>query len=169
MIFRVIDPKTGNEPIFDGNHICKEKWFKESGLIPFDLDVFAITENGNLILIDDCNDIAYVPNGRFDVIVAEAKHGVWIPIKLGMPEENVPVNITWVNRNPVSYYSHIKDKPFTATGVYFYGKWYWFYANVTDMLAEYGKCAFDEIDDDIEVIAWMPLPEPYEAKEKENA
>ena len=71
MIFRVIDPKTGNEPIFDGNHICKEKWFKESGLIPFDLDVFAITENGNLILIDDCNNIAYVPNGRFDVVVAE--------------------------------------------------------------------------------------------------
>jgi len=100
--------------------------------------------------------------------VAKVKHRVWIPTKLGMPEENVPVNITWVNRNPVSYYSHIKDKPFTATGVYFYGKWYWFSATVTDMLAEYGKCTFNEINDDIEIIAWMPLLEPYEVKEDNN-
>ena len=92
----------------------------------------------------------------------------WIPIKLGKPEDNVPVNITWVNRNPVSYYSHIKDKPFTATAVYFYGKWYWFSATVTDMLAEYGRSEYDEIDDDIEVIAWMPLPEPYREEEKSN-
>lgn len=75
MIFRVVDTKTGNEPIFDGNHLFKEKWFKESNLLPFDIDGFALTENGDLILIDDCNNIAYVPKGRFDIVVESVDSG----------------------------------------------------------------------------------------------
>jgi hypothetical protein len=45
----------------------------------------------------------------------------WIKVKEKLPKDNEAVNITWVNRKPVSYYADIKDKPFTATGVYYKG------------------------------------------------
>ena len=85
----------------------------------------------------------------------------WIPVTERLPENTEPVNITWVNRNPVPYYADIKDKPFTATGHYCNGRWWWFSAICQDYLDEYGECKMDEMDGDIEVIAWMPLPEPY--------
>ena len=91
----------------------------------------------------------------------------WIPVSERLPEDLEPVNITWVNHNPESYYADIKDKPFTATGVYFNGQWYWWSTLCTDILAEYSHNYDDIIDDDIEIIAWKPLPEPYK-KEQEN-
>lgn len=102
---------------------------------------------------------------EFDIIlhaIKELEKTDWIPVTERLPEELEPVNITWVNPNPESYYKHIKDKPFTATGVYFYGQWYWWSTLCTDMLAEYGHNNSDIIDDDIEITAWMPLPNPYE-------
>ena len=42
--------------------------------------------------------------------------GRWIPVSERLPEDCVPVNITYVNHNPESYYANIKDVPFTATG-----------------------------------------------------
>lgn len=93
----------------------------------------------------------------------------WIPCSERLPEDNVPVNITWVNRKPEPYYAEIKDKPFTATGVYFRGKWYWYSATITDYLNEYGRSEWDEIEEStancIEIVAWMPMPDPYEPKE----
>ena len=87
----------------------------------------------------------------------------WIPVSERLPDDNIPVNITWINRNPAPYYAEIKDKPFTATAVFFKGKWFWWSVDVEDMLAEYGKCDADYMANDIEVLAWMPLPEPYKA------
>lgn len=84
----------------------------------------------------------------------------WIPCSERMPENMEPVNITYVNRDPVPYYMHIKDKPFTATGIYFRGKWYWWSSTCDDILCEYGENEIDEVVDGIEVIAWMPLPKP---------
>lgn len=91
----------------------------------------------------------------------------WIPISEELPEDLEAVNITWVNRNPESYYMDIKDKPFTATGHYCKGRWYWYSSTCQDYLKEYGRCDVDEIDTDIEVTAWMPLPKPYEAESEE--
>jgi len=68
MTFRVIDRRTGREPIFDGNHIFKEKWFKASHLIYCDIDGWYIGEDGDLILVDDCGNAAYPPEDRFDII-----------------------------------------------------------------------------------------------------
>ena len=85
----------------------------------------------------------------------------WIPVSERLPKELEPVNITWINHNPESYYADIKDKPFTATGVYFNGQWYWWSTLCTDILAEYSHNYDDVIDCDIEITAWMPLPEPY--------
>lgn len=88
----------------------------------------------------------------------------WIPVSERLPEDTYPVNITWVNHNPESYYTDIKDKPFTATGHYCNGRWWWYSTTCQDYLDEYGRCDVDAMDDDIEVIAWMPLPKPYKAE-----
>jgi len=92
----------------------------------------------------------------------------WIPVSERLPKDLEPVNVTWVNHNPESYYADIKDKPFTATGVYFNGQWYWWSTLCTDILAEYSHNYDDIIDGDIEIIAWMPLPKPYEPQESEE-
>ena len=92
----------------------------------------------------------------------------WIPVSERLPEDLEPVNITWVNHNPESYYADIKNKPFTATGHYCNGKWWWYSVTCQDYLYEYGRCDVDVIDDDIEVIAWMPLPEPYKAESEDK-
>lgn len=88
----------------------------------------------------------------------------WISVSERLPKDLEPVNITWVNHNPESYYADIKDKPFTATGVYFNGQWYWWSTLCADILSEYSHNYDDIIDDDIEITAWMPLPEPYNAE-----
>ena len=89
----------------------------------------------------------------------------WIPCSEVLPDELQEVNITYVNTNPESYYEHIKGKPFTASGVYFKGRWYWYSAVCRDYLLEYGFSPNDVIDDSIKVTAWMPFPEPYKEPE----
>ena len=114
-------------------------------------------------------------NGCFESIEAlmtdgemyDIEYSRWIPCSERLPEDLEPVNITWVNHNPESYYADIKDKPFTATGVYFNGQWYWWSTLCTDTLAEYSHNYDDIVNDDIEIIAWMPLPEPYKAESEE--
>lgn len=86
----------------------------------------------------------------------------WIPCSERPPEDLEEVNVTWVNHDPEPYYNFIKDKPFTATAVYYKEKWYWYSSTCADLLAEYGRNPNQEIDDGIEIIAWMPLPAPYE-------
>ena len=88
----------------------------------------------------------------------------WIPVSERLPDNTDPVNITWVNHDPESYYADVKDKPFTATGHYCNGKWWWYSVTCQDYLDEYGHSDVDAMDDDIEVVAWMPLPEPYKAE-----
>lgn len=60
--FKVIDTKTGKEPIFDHNHLFKEKWFKQSNLIWCDIEGFMISEDGCLMLADECGNCVYVPD-----------------------------------------------------------------------------------------------------------
>jgi hypothetical protein len=88
----------------------------------------------------------------------------WIPVSERLPDDLEIVNITWINHEPEPYYHNIKDKPFVATGIYFRGKWHWFSTFCDSYLAEYGRCDFDEVDDAIEIVAWMPLPEPYRSE-----
>ena len=97
-------------------------------------------------------------------ITALKNQSVWIPVSERLPEELVPVNVTWINRNPESYYAKIKDVPFSATAVYYNSKWYWYSSTCVDYLSEYGENDFDLVDKDIDVIAWQPLPQPYQPK-----
>ena len=100
----------------------------------------------------------------FEEFLKGKGHAHWIPCSERLPEDLEPVNITWVNHNPESYYADIKDKPFTATGHYCNGRWWWYSVTCQDYLGEYGRCDADAMDDDIEVIAWLPLPKPWESK-----
>lgn len=105
---------------------------------------------------DDCQEcIKHIP----------ADYTTWIPVSERLPENLQEVNVTWVNHNPESYYAFLKDKPFTATAVFYGGNWYWYTAQVIDYLGEYGECDTELIDRDIEITAWQPLPEPYKEED----
>lgn len=90
----------------------------------------------------------------------------WIPCSERTPEECVPVNVTWINRNPEPYYEKIKDVRFSDTAVYCNGRWFWWSSTCIDYLKEYGNNDIDLVDKDIDVVAWMPLPEPFEGEKK---
>lgn len=65
MKFIVIDKKTNKEA--DTYTIAlKEDWAK--GLIYWDIEGFAITEDGTLVLMDECGNVAYCPDDRFEVL-----------------------------------------------------------------------------------------------------
>ena len=66
--FKVIDPRTGKEPIYDHNHLFREKWFKQSNLIYCDIDGWCLSEDGFLMLTDDCGNVGYPPADRFKVV-----------------------------------------------------------------------------------------------------
>ena len=107
----------------------------------------------------------------FDIVVeilkqkAERCNSGWILCSERFPDECVPVNVTWINRNPESYYAKIKDVPFSTTAVYYNSKWYWYSSTCVDYLSEYGENDFDLVDKDIDIIAWQPLPLPFRDKE----
>jgi len=88
----------------------------------------------------------------------------WIPVSERLPGDCVAVNVTWINRNPESYYESIMNVPFTDTAVYCNGEWYWYSSTCVDYLEEYGRCGWELVDKDIDIIAWMPLSEPYSAE-----
>ena len=92
----------------------------------------------------------------------------WIPVSERLPDDLAEVNVTWINHEPEPYYDFVKDKPFTASAVYYKGDWYWYSSACVDILAEYGKNEIDKLDDAIEITAWMPLPEPYQEGESDG-
>ena len=118
---------------------------------------------------EQCDKCSRLCNGYIDWYEnidnwTEEYNNGWIPCSARLPEECVPVNVTWINRNPESYYAKIKDVPFSATAVYYNSKWYWYSSTCVDYLSEYGKNDFDLVDKDIDIVAWQPLPEPYRPK-----
>lgn len=78
----------------------------------------------------------------------------WIPVERELPEDLAEVNVTWVN-------PFTKSKPFTASAVFYEGKWYWYSSVCADVLGEYGRNDVDKVDDMIEITAWKPFPKPY--------
>lgn len=95
------------------------------------------------------------------------KENDWTPIYEDLPEDLLPVNVTWTNRNPETYYENIKGKRFVDTAVYYQGDWYWWNSRCVDYLKEYGdRAPVERIDAAIEIIAWKPLPEPWEGEKE---
>lgn len=63
--FTVIDNQTGKYPNCEEIALYEE-WADE--LAYCDIEGFAITEDGNLILMDECGDCVFCPSDRFTVI-----------------------------------------------------------------------------------------------------
>lgn len=63
--FTVVDRQTGKYPNLK-KIASEEDWAKT--LIYCDVDAFAIAEDGSLLLMDDCNNIVWCPEGRFEVV-----------------------------------------------------------------------------------------------------
>jgi len=64
MFFSVKDKKTGKYP--DLYKIAKnEEWAKN--LIYCDMEGFALGEDGSLLLLDECGNVAYCPADRFEI------------------------------------------------------------------------------------------------------
>lgn len=74
--FDVVDPKTGEYPNLE-KIALRENWAK--GLMYCDMDGFAIMEDGELLLLDDCGNFAYCPSGRFEIhtSLAGENNGRW--------------------------------------------------------------------------------------------
>lgn len=70
MEFEVKDKKTGKYA--DVERIARrEKWAE--GLMYCDMEGFAITQDGSLILLDECGRYSYCPADRFEI--TEFKRG----------------------------------------------------------------------------------------------
>ena len=63
--FGVIDKKTGEYPDLEKLAI-EEDWAK--GLCYCDMEGFALSEEGDLILMDECGRFRYCPPDRFEVV-----------------------------------------------------------------------------------------------------
>ena len=127
-----------------------------------DVMEFVQNEDGTFSAYDDTYDIVIhcETENEQKKVIERLESTNWIPVSERLPEECVPVNIVWTNRNPETYYSKIKNVPFSATGVYYNGNWYWYSSTCVDYLAEYGKCERDLVDKAVDITHWQPLPEP---------
>lgn len=67
MTFKVIDNKTGGEPNLE-DIVLNEEWAYSSNLIHCDMEGFAITDSGDLIMLDECGNYEFCPQGRFRAI-----------------------------------------------------------------------------------------------------
>jgi len=67
MRFRVIDKKTGKEP----TERVIDNIAKKQNLVLCDIDQFAICEDGSIVLLDDCGNVAYCDRTRFKVEIIE--------------------------------------------------------------------------------------------------
>lgn len=75
MGFKVIDKRTGKEA--DPYEIAlHEEW--ANGLVYCDMEGFAITEDGSLVLMDECGHSVYCDTERFKVVYEDKRqHGEW--------------------------------------------------------------------------------------------
>ena len=63
MVFKIIDKRTGKEPTQRVINNIAEKY----RLVTCDIDQFAVTEDGSIILLDDCGNIAYFSLDKFEI------------------------------------------------------------------------------------------------------
>lgn len=79
MRFRVIDNKTGKEA--DPYEIAlHEEWAQ--GLVYCDMEGFMLTENGDLMLADECGTCVYCDPERFKVVFEDERpHEKWEYLK----------------------------------------------------------------------------------------
>lgn len=76
MRFRVVDNKTGKEAD-TWNIALHEEWAQ--GLVYCDMEGFLISEDGQLMLADECGHVVYCDSERFKVVFEDERpHGEWV-------------------------------------------------------------------------------------------
>lgn len=87
----------------------------------------------------------------------------WISVNDRLPEDGSGVIVTFINHDPVSCYEHIKNIPLVDFACYSntHKMWFWWSTAAEDLMDEYEYVPGDEIDEAVEVVAWMPKPEPF--------
>ena len=63
MTFTVIDKETGREV---SERVIREI-AKNGGLMEFDINQFAVTEDGSIILLDECGNYTYCVQDAFEI------------------------------------------------------------------------------------------------------
>ena len=71
MSFQVLDKKTMKEVSFDDF----TEFARNNNLMEFDIEGFALQEDGTLLLCDECGRFAYVPREEKYVIRVEERFG----------------------------------------------------------------------------------------------
>ena len=69
MTFSVIDKDTGREV----SEKIISKIAKNGGLMEFDIDQFAVTEDGSIVLLDECGNFTYCVQDAFEIKIDEVK------------------------------------------------------------------------------------------------
>lgn len=93
----------------------------------------------------------------------------WVPCADKLPDTYDMVIITYRNTNPEPYHIDVKNVLRTAVGHYYNGKWYWHSPAEWKHLKEF-PAVYDNLcmHPDIEVVAWMPMPDPYVIPERDS-
>ena len=89
------------------------------------------------------------------------KFGTWTLCSERLPEDLETVIVTWINTAPEPYHKNIEGKLFTDPAYIFNGQWYWWSSVGQDYVKEYGYYEPDRVDEYIDIVAWMPMPESY--------
>ena len=106
------------------------------------------------------NGIEYVPIFRMEQWFAhQADIPRWIPVTDGLPEEDKEVLISYRYKEGEGNTSHSK------IDITSYGQMYFGGQKVGRV--KHWRAPFEYFESNYEVIAWMPLPEPYKGGEEE--
>ena len=106
------------------------------------------------------NGIEYVPIFRMEQWFAhQADTSRWISVTAGLPEEDKEVLITYRYKEGEGDTSHVNIDITTYGQMYFGGR------RIEGV--KHWRAPFEYFESNYEVIAWMPLPEPYKGGEGE--
>ena len=105
------------------------------------------------------DSIAIIKNAP--TIEAEpVKHGRWVPVNERLPEEDTEVLISYRYKEGEGDTSHV-DIDITTYGQMYFG------GNKVGN-SKHWRAPFEYFHSNYEVIAWMPLPEPYKREDNDE-
>lgn len=92
------------------------------------------------------SNMAYFVEKIIEIVKSEPKIGEWIPVEERLPKQREPVLVTYIN----VFNEFLCDD---CAMINENGNWIW---------------CFDESLVELQIIAWQPLPKPYEVRENER-